>query len=69
MSKSTIRRCHRPAADACGDGFVAVVKNRGRKFVTEGNTLTSSKGGAKRFATQMEALSTSREYIASHFPN
>jgi len=68
-SRNKTRACHKPKASPCGEMFVAEIENRGRKFIEEGDMLTSSKGGAKHFATEGEALSASEEYIALHFSN
>ena len=70
MSRTKVRgKCHNPLATPCGDGFVAEVRNRGKKFVTEEGTLTSSKGSAKFFEKAGDALSVAEAYINAYFSN
>jgi len=61
--------CHHPVATPCGEYFVAGIRNRGKKFVTEEGTLTSSKGGAEHFDTAAAALTAAKAYVNAHFSN
>ena len=67
--RKATRACHKAESDTCGNMFVAVIVNRGRKFVTKEGSLTSSKGGAELFTTQIEALAAAKGYAEAHFSN
>ncbi len=56
--------CHRAETARCGENWVAVVRNRGMRYVLpEGEGLTHIKSQGEKFEKEKNALQAAQDYI------